>query len=717
MAFEDLDKLDVETAEFWISATKLCRNIKSIDNANQFLEKIKSKMQTKHFNLIGRKSRFNSLKEILALLTQKNTLQVLNQIGTLPSRFNSRIPSYFIIGIQDLYSKLNETRNLGLNGSDVEQYKKDNYSIKSLKNSLSVLACKLKTGKISTDIKKHLKDGYTKSREILAIEDPINILPRLKNDNSNLEECLQKLKSYNLKYKIYVITSFLEIATKMLDEILLEEKMMKNATSIGNKKTIPNEIDGDQYLSSSAMKNQFEDAKRKVKKYWDVEKFKFNDLLNLWQKHTIKEIDEKLKYVGINDSVKYKDGRLNLYQMGIVMHAIDKLLEENKLSDEKIKILNFLRVYFECVVKNNVPKKGLYGIGDKGKKLWNVENEQPKFSEDDLHQGMIGDCYLIATLMGMLQRNPKSILKCFPKLSEEVDVNGRSKTGAVTVRLYQVVLSGSSMFSNKIQAKASPTGKYMDIKIKFSTVLNIRFACHSNISEVFWPNFIEQAVTVARNIKNMTVGDEGIFDRSLSSDMKDWQQEFSNLKVLVSSTTCAVIKTMLTGHFAVGEIDLRDFEKLKENIEKKNADMKKKNSKDYMHSVIKEKYIKKYTKKELETFKFIRKKLNAGKVVTVSTEFNEIKEWKISDDFKDWDGTIRKFRSDFDLKNKTSFFESQKFFNDHEYTVENCSLDRENGEIKIMLRNPWNRDEVEGGKRVVLDLKKFCQYFNKFESN
>ena len=398
------------------------------------------------------------------------------------------------------------------------------------------------------------------------------------------------------------------------------------------------------------------------------------------------------------------------------MHRIDELLKENKLSDEKIKILNFLRIYFECVVKNDAPRKELYGTGDKGKKLWNVENEQPKFSEDDLHQGMIGDCYLIATLMGMLQRNPKSILKCFPNLSKEVDNNGRSKTGIVTVRLYQVVLSGSSKFSNKFQAKASPTGKYMDIEIKFSTVLNIWFACHSNISKVFWPNFIEQAVTVARNIKNMTVGD-GI--SSLSSSMKIWQQEFSNLMVLEGSTTCAVIKTMLTGHFAVGEIDLRDFEKLKENIEKKNADMKKKNSADYMHSVIKEKYIKKYTKKELETFKFIKRKINSGKVVTVSTEFNEIKEWKISDDFKrkskDWDRTIRKFRSDFDLKNKTSFFASQKFFHHHEYTVENCSLDRENGEIKIILRNPWNDDEVEGGKRVVLDLKKFCQYFSDFE--
>ena len=278
MAFEGLDKLDVETAEFWISATKLCRNIKSIDNANQFLEKIKSKMQTKHFNLIGRKSRFNQVKDILNTLNQTNTLYKLKQLGDLPPRVNSRIPWYFIENVQDLYNKLGETRSFKLNGSDETTNKKDNYSIKSLKNSLSVLACKLKTGKISTDIKKHLKDGYTKSREILAIEDPINILPRLKNDNSNLEECLQKLKSYNLKYKIYVITSFLEIATKMLDEILLEEKMMKNATSIGNKKTIPNEIDGDKYLSSSAMKNQFEDAKRKVKKYWqDVEKFKLNN--------------------------------------------------------------------------------------------------------------------------------------------------------------------------------------------------------------------------------------------------------------------------------------------------------------------------------------------------------------------------------------------------------------------------------------------------------
>lgn len=84
---------------------------------------------------------------------------------------------------------------------------------------------------------------------------------------------------------------------------------------------------------------------------------------------------------------------------------------------------------------------------------------------------------------------------------------------------------------------------------------------------------------------------------------------------------------------------------------------------------------------------------------------------------KEWDGTIRKFRSDFDLKNKTSFFGSQKFFKDHEYTVENYSFDRKNGEIKIILRNPWNSDEAEGDKRVVWDLKKFCQYFCNFESN
>lgn len=721
MAFEDLDKIDVETAEFWISATSLCRNIKSIDNANQFLEKIKSKMENKkHSNLIGRKSRFNSLKEILATLTQENTLYVLNQIGDLPSRVNSKIPSYFIIGIQDLYDKLCE------NGSDnTNQDYKDNYSIESLKNSLLVLAHELKTGEISTNIKKYLKDGYTKSREILAIEDPKNILPRLKNDGSNLKECLGKLKKYDLKWKIYAITSFSEIATKMLDEILLKEKMMKNAQSIGNKKTVPDKIDGDLYLSSSAMKNQFEDAKRKVKKYWqDVEKFKINDVLNLWQEHTIKEIDKKLKYVGINDIVKYKDGRLNTYQIGKFMHAIDKLLKknklskENKLSDEEIKILNFLRIYFECVVKNNAPKEELYGKSNEGQKLWNVENGQPKFSEDDLKQGMIGDCYLIATLMGMLQSNPKDILKCFPNSLEEVDSNGRSIKGRVTVQLHQVVLSCSSMFSNNI--KASPTRKCTNIEIKFSTVLNIWSACYSNNSKVFWPNFIEQAVTVARNIKNMVVGGQDtIIDR------RYWQQNYSNLKVIESSTTCAVIKAMLTGHFAIGAINALDFEKLKENIEKKNADMKKKDSKDYMRSVITEKYKKKYTKKELETFKFIRIKLNAKKIITVSTGSEEIKEWKPSDEFKrkikDLDGissnASRNFRTQFGFENKTSFFGSQKFFKNHEYTVENYSFDRESGEIKIMLRNPWNSDKVEGGKRVVLDLKKFCQYFNEFESN
>lgn len=59
----------------------------------------------------------------------------------------------------------------------------------------------------------------------------------------------------------------------------------------------------------------------------------------------------------------------------------------------------------------------------------------------------------------------------------------------------------------------------------------------------------------------------------------------TNLKVLKSSMTCGVIKAMLTGNFAIGEINLLDFKKIKENIEKKNKKMKN-NSRAYMYSVI-----------------------------------------------------------------------------------------------------------------------------------
>ena len=112
MTFGDLDKLNIETKKFWIEATKLCRSIESINSANEFLKKIKTKMQTKHFNLIGRKSRFNSLREILTGLTEQNILQVLNQIGTLPSRVNTRIPSYFIISVQNVYSRLKKMKKI-----------------------------------------------------------------------------------------------------------------------------------------------------------------------------------------------------------------------------------------------------------------------------------------------------------------------------------------------------------------------------------------------------------------------------------------------------------------------------------------------------------------------------------------------------------------------------------------------------------------------------
>ena len=404
------------------------------------------------------------------------------------------------------------------------------------------------------------------------------------------------------------------------------------------------------------------------------------------------------------------------------MHKIDELLKENKLSDEKIKILNFLRVYFECVVKNNAPNKELYGTSDKGKKLWNVENGTPKLSEDDLKQVNIGDCYLIATLMGMLQRNPKSILKCFPNLSEEVDENGRSKTGAVTVRLHQVVLTSDSILISDIYdytIYAAPTKKCMDIKIKFSTVLNIWFTNYSNDSKIFWPNFIKQAVTVARNIKNMVMGGV-LFNLDTIIDRMSWQQNYSNLKVIENSTTCAVIKAMLIGEFAKGKHDSRLLWYIKKRI---NNIMKSKNSGDYMHYVITEKYKKKYNNKEWKIFEWIRRKLNEGKIVTCSTNVEEIKEGKLSDDLKrknkntdDLDKSlIQKIRSKFGYENKETFFGSQKFTNNHEYTVENYSFDRENGEIKIILRNPWNNDEVEGGKRVVLDLKKFCQYFSDFE--
>ena len=127
--------------------------------------------------------------------------------------------------------------------------------------------------------------------------------------------------------------------------------------------------------------------------------------------------------------------------------------------------------------------------------IWNIDAGKPNLSTNDLKQGDIGDCWLIATLISIVKNNPDNILKCFPNRDKEIDAfSGKLIGNYITVRLYEVMLTAHRKKDGRLRSYARPI---RPIKIKMSdTIYHNR-----NETSVSWPNFIEKAISAYRGKK------------------------------------------------------------------------------------------------------------------------------------------------------------------------------------------------------------------------
>lgn len=204
--------------------------------------------------------------------------------------------------------------------------------------------------------------------------------------------------------------------------------------------------------------------------------------------------------------------------------------------------------------------------------VWNITNGKPDLSANDLKQGDIGDCWLIATLISIVKNNPDNILKCFPHRDQEIDkYSGRLTGNHITVRLYEVMLTAHRKKDGVLRSYARPV---RPLKIKMSATIYKK----RNGTNVSWPNFIEKAVSIYRGRKLLktAVIDENIgnFGKQTIEHAKSlWLERVEGNNNLKSGSNDGIVQAILLGTTGGGVIGCSKYLKdnLKEKLIQKNA--------------------------------------------------------------------------------------------------------------------------------------------------
>lgn len=148
---------------------------------------------------------------------------------------------------------------------------------------------------------------------------------------------------------------------------------------------------------------------------------------------------------------------------------------------------------------------------------------------EDIKQGQIGDCYLLAALMSIIHKNPGYILNCFP----ERDAYAPDQE-TVKVRLHKVKVTITSFGKGNFAFSVSPTGT-VTIELD-NTILMKRNKDRStgeylgvsrelpfgNMTKALWVSFIEKAFSVYKNVPGvLTVEGDA---KATEIFMKSWQK-------------------------------------------------------------------------------------------------------------------------------------------------------------------------------------------------
>lgn len=241
-------------------------------------------------------------------------------------------------------------------------------------------------------------------------------------------------------------------------------------------------------------------------------------------------------------------------------------------ADESVKnnLLGKLVILKLKMIVNDIKKES--SLKECKLPMWKIENNKPSVSRDDLHQGSLGDCWLISSLISIVDKDPDDILECFPNKDTEIDSDGKIKEGSnITVRLYRVMVHAHRKLNGRIRAYARPLCP-VDIKMK-STIYKV-----GNKAKIAWPKFIEKAVSVYRSKKLAIVDDSlGNFGwKLLDNSLNLWTKKGEGHQALKSGYTDGIVMAMILGttgggtdyDYAINDETITDsfYEYLKKNL-------------------------------------------------------------------------------------------------------------------------------------------------------
>ena len=399
----------------------------------------------------------------------------------------------------------------------------------------------------------HLKSYYTDNKFESDLKSDLS-----KNDVKTLKKiCEYKWITNTSKDYLLFMISMIECkklySAKTNDEIKYDDPSKDNLDADKTKflnelnnesDTLPKEIK--QSLKDIFIKNDLvEIGKTLISIYSYLNDSKYPDNNSLCKHWILKDWCSKDEHYKVIDKI-------------VGQFSDKELTSEKKTCIEGMEVFNRVNSYSDMEECKNP--------------IWNIDAGKPNLSTNDLKQGSIGDCWLIATLISIVKNNPDNILKCFPNRDKEIDkVSGKLTGKHITVRLYEVMLTAHRKKDGRLRSYARPI---RPIKIKMSNTIYHK----RNETSVSWPNFIEKAISVYRGKKLLktAVIDENIGDfgkQTINNAKQLWLMRSEGNYNLQSGTTDGIIHAVLLGTTGGGFTLNIDYLKnnLREKLIKKNA--------------------------------------------------------------------------------------------------------------------------------------------------
>lgn len=177
------------------------------------------------------------------------------------------------------------------------------------------------------------------------------------------------------------------------------------------------------------------------------------------------------------------------------------------------------------------------------------------FHVNDIKQGSLDDCYLLAVLLNLIKKDPKSIKKCFISFSN----------GKVKFRFFKVKVS--AIGSSTENFKAEPNGKVI---IQVANKIDSKIGSQTT---AVWVNLFEKAFAVYKNNKNNVISISGG-----NSIVDKWGENSDKKNNIIKSIDWGygfIVACAITGKSATYEIIPRPDTRKTYAIEKPNGKYKK----------------------------------------------------------------------------------------------------------------------------------------------